>query len=218
MGSMEIEAKFRLPDAATLARLRQASELAGLTLGAERIVHTRDIYLDTARRDLLAAGYVCRLRQQDDGDLLTLKACRGARGAIHTREEFETPLPAHAPPAFEPAGWPPGPARERILSIIGQAPLGVLFELRQTRVMRSTRRGEQNVAELSLDEVELGHSQLYRVVEIELAPDGHEDDLRRLANCLQNEWRLAPEPLSKFERALALLGVPDAAMFEQPQL
>lgn len=218
MNSMEIEAKFKLPDANTFARLRQAGELAGFTLGAERIVHTRDIYLDTARRDLLAAGYVCRLRRQDDGSLVTLKACGGARGAVHAREEFETPLPAHAPPAFKPSGWPPGPARERVLQIIGELPLDVLFELCQTRVTRPVRQGEQNVAELSLDEVELGQGQLYRVAEIELATPGRQDDLKRLVDCLQNEWRLEPEPLSKFERALALLGMPDAAMFQHPQL
>lgn len=215
---MEIEAKFKLPDADTLARLRQAGELAGFALGAERIVHTRDIYLDTARRDLLAAGYVCRLRQQDDGSLITLKAYGGAHGAVHTREEFETPLPAHAPPALEPAGWPPGPVRERVLQIIGELPPGVLFELRQTRVTRPIWQGKQNVAELSLDEVELGQGQLYRVAEIELTPQGRQDDLKRLVDCLQNEWRLEPEPLSKFERALALLGMPDAAMFQHPQL
>jgi len=46
--------------------------------------------------------------------------------------------------------------------------------------------------------------QAYLEVEVELKPQGTEDDLASIVTCLRDEWKLKPEPLSKFERALAL--------------
>ena len=60
---------------------------------------------------------------------------------------------------------------------------------------------------MSVDKVELsinGRAQSYFEVEFELKVAGTEDDLAAIAACLQNEWRLKPEPRSKFARALAL--------------
>jgi len=100
------------------------------------------------------------------------------------------------------------PVRDRVRQLIGDAPLMPLFALEQVRVVRQVSRGEQLVSELSLDEVHLaldGRRQAYFELEVELAPQGTEDDLRGIATHLQDEWGLKPEPRSKFERALAFL-------------
>lgn len=201
---MEIEAKFAVPNAGIFQRLQALDRLAGFALSTSRVKHVHDTYLDTPDRAILAAGYACRRREQSDGVWMTLKGLGSASGPIHRREELEVWLPADQPPTL----WPAGPARERVLHLTGGAPLGPLFELRQVRTVRSARQGERVAAELSLDEVQLniGEKEIaYFELEAELAPQGAEEDLEAMARCLLDEWGLAPEPRSKFERALALL-------------
>jgi len=207
---MEIEAKFALPNVETLQRLQAADHLAGFALSAGQAKQVRDTYLDTADRLILAAGYACRWRERGEEVLITLKGLGGAEGAIHRREELEVLLPAGQPPArFK---WPASPVRERVLQLIGEAALIPLFDLQQTRVVRLVSQpvgqDEQLVAELSLDDVSLtagGREQAYFELEVELAPQGSEDDLAAIVTCLRDEWGLEPEPRSKFERALSFL-------------
>ncbi len=207
---MEIEAKFALPDLQTLRRLESVERLAAfdLLLGTVKQVH--DTYLDTTSRHLLSAGYACRRREQADGLLFTLKQLVGLQGPVHRREELEILLASDQPPTE----WPDCPARERLLEIIGQEPLLPLFDLSQRRIVRPVQRGSVLVAELSLDQVELtsgGEGQRFLELEVELLGEGTEDDLAPIVACLRDEWHLQPEPRSKFERGLRLLG-------EQPDL
>ncbi len=201
---MEIEAKFSLPDVDTLRRLRADDHLATFTLSAGKTKQVHDTYLDTPDHAVLAAGFALRQREQEGGTLITVKGLGGAQGAVHRREELEILLPADQPPAK----WPAGPVRDWVLQTIGETPLSPLFALRQTRVVRQVTHGERAVAELSLDEVHaaVAHTeQSYLELEVELAPQGTEDDLAALATHLQEALGLEPEPRSKFERALALL-------------
>ena len=201
---MEIEAKFALPDSKAFQRLQTVDHLAGFALSAGQIKQVRDTYLDTAGRQILAAGYACRRREQDEGVLVTLKGLRGVEGAVHRREELEVLLPA----AHPPVQWPASPVRDRVRQLIGDAPLIPLFDLQQTRIVRQVNQGERLVAELSLDEVYLAvddREQAYFELEVELAPQGTEDDLATMVTCLRDEWGLKPEPRSKFERALDFL-------------
>jgi CHAD domain-containing protein len=212
---MEIEAKLSLPDSETFRRLQAIDHLAGFALSAGQVKQVRDTYLDTADRLVLAAGYACRQREQDDGVLVTLKELKGAESAVHRREELEVWLPADRS-AQSPAheldithdGWPASPVRDRVSQLIGDASLMPLFALQQMRFVRQVSCGEQLVAELSLDEVHLAlgdREQTYFELEVELAPQGTEDDLAAIVTHLQDEWGLEPEPRSKFERALAFL-------------
>jgi len=70
---MEIEAKFALPALETLRRLQKVECLAGFALSEGQVKWVHDTYLDTADRQILAAGYACRQRSQDEGILITLK-------------------------------------------------------------------------------------------------------------------------------------------------
>jgi CHAD domain-containing protein len=207
---MEIEAKFIVPDENTFQRLQAAGDLAGYELTASRVKTVHDTYLDAAGRPVLAAGYACRQREQDEGALVTLKGLGAAEDAIHRREELEVLLAASTPPAE----WPASPVRDRVQQLIGDASLMPLFELRQVRDVRSLSTGQRDglegrvVAEWSLDQVSVvagGQEQAYFELEVELTGQGTEDDLATIVACLQDEWGLKPEPRSKFERGLTLL-------------
>jgi CHAD domain-containing protein len=202
---LEIEAKFAVPDAETLHRLQTVKRLADFTLAAGRTKKVQDIYVDTAKRAILAVGYACRQRVQDTGVLISLKGLGGAQGAVHRREELEVLLSEDLPPTK----WPDSPVRDRVLQLIGKARLISLAKLQQTRTVRPMRRDRRLVAELSLDEVHLtvqGKEQVYFELEAELTPRGTESDLAEIAAHLEEEWGLTPEPRSKFERALEALG------------
>ncbi len=93
---------------------------------------------------------------------------------------------------------------------MGDEALAPLFDLHQTRSVRAASRGDQLIAELSLDDVRVTigqDEQAYLELEVELKSGGVEDDLKDVVKCLQDEWGLQPEPCSKFERALALVHV-----------
>ncbi|MGE5250571.1 MAG: CHAD domain-containing protein [Bacteroidota bacterium] len=202
--SMEVEAKFSLPDQECENRLRVTRRLAGFSLAEGRSTVVHDTYMDTEKRAILAGGYACRFRQEAGGIRITLKAVGKAAGAIHTREEMEVLLPALAP--LEE--WPDAALREKVLQLAHGEPLASLFELHQTRFVRPVRRNGNAIAELSLDSVHVtagDREQSYSELEVELTKAGNEEQLARIAGILQNKWQLHPETLSKFERALGLL-------------
>jgi len=201
---MEVEAKFSLPDSTTLHQLQVTTRLAGFPLrkGQTRVVH--DTYVDTSERKILAGGYTCRFRQVDEGIQAALKSLGGALGAIHKREEVDVLLPS----IQQPEDWPVSLLREQVLQLTCGDPLIPLVELHQTRIIRLVRKQKQVIAELSLDDVLVnagGREQAYYELEVELTPQGSEEDLANIAAFLQKKWSLSPETLSKFERALALL-------------
>lgn len=203
---MEIEAKFRIPDADVFERLLTLDALGTFTLGPVRIVQVHDAYLDTSDRLILAGGYSCRRRAYDDRVIVTLKSVRKGDGPIHRREEYEVSLEAAAE---SPDAWPESPVRERVRQLIGTAPLGLLFEMNQTRHVRLVYAGDRSVAELSLDRVQLSTDRrhlAYYELEVELRDEGGENDLVAIVAHLRNEWGLQAESLSKFEQALVFIG------------
>ena len=208
----EIEAKFMIPDANVSRRLKTRGRLAGFTLGERRVSRVLDTYLDTKDRSLVAAGLACRVRRQDDGQLLlTVKEMGAAAGAVHRREELEVVL--HAGEAdskgiFAARAWPEGPARTRVLQVVGRKRLIRLATIRQRRTIRPVAQDGHTVALLSLDDVQVradGAVERFSEVEVELTGPGSNGDLERLATCLEREWGLCPDERSKLERALALV-------------
>lgn len=147
---------------------------------------------------------------------MTLKRLREAEGAIHRREELEVLMPAYQMPAM----WPASPLRDRLLELIGEAPLVSLFDLEQVRIVRMISQDERQLAEFSLDAVHMAvddRELSFFEAEVELAPQGNEQDLAAMVAYLQDEWHLAPETRSKFERALAFGDEPVLAQDLQPQ-
>jgi len=212
----EIEAKFAVPDTAVFERLQAATELGGYTLAEAAGKEVRDTYLDTAAREIAAAGYFCRRRRRGGSFLITCKQLATAAGAIHRRDELEVTLPREA----RPQDWPEGPARDLVLGAAEDRPLEPLVELRQTRLVRWAVKGDKTVAEVSLDRVVVGGADgdrpPYFEVEAELVT-GTEADLAAIAACLRDEYGLVPEPRSKFERALEVVGAAAPAAARTPR-
>jgi CHAD domain-containing protein len=203
---LEVEAKFSIPDEQTFQRLLGATSLAGYSLEEPALFDLRDRYLDTVAGTIFAGGYACRIRQQDNLTLATLKGLGAAIGAIHHRVEHEVELPQPLPPQR----WPPSVARDLVLRLCGDEPLISLFEVDQARHRRHLCDRDRVVAELNLDRVRL-HREAHTVasyleLEAELQPDCSEEILDELADELQTKWGLQPQNRSKFERGLALFG------------
>jgi CHAD domain-containing protein len=218
---MEVELKYAVPDYETFEQLLSLTHLGDYWLRPAGDQRLTDHYYDTAERAALHGGYAVRLREDaEHGDWIgTLKGVAnlssGAESAEHEREEYELSVP----PGAAPEAWPISPARERALQLVGSQPMHEIFAIGQERHKRIIVAGEgteqqREAAELSLDVVSLlqnSHKQVVYELEIELRPIGTRDDLKALREALAG-YQLAPQPRSKFERALAIV---DGAAPEQ---
>ncbi len=205
---MEVEAKFLVPDEATLARLIETASLAGCDVEPGDARRDVDTFLDTADRRLLAAGYYFRRRETEDGVRLTLKQLVAPSDGVLRREEIEALVAADVPIAE----WPAGELRRRVEQLTGGEPLEAMLTLSQVRVARVVRRGRREIAELSLDRVTAATPDGDRgwlEAEVEARGRGGEDDVAALAAELRREWGLVPEGRAKFTRALELAGDED---------
>jgi inorganic triphosphatase YgiF len=192
-----------VPDEATWLKLQAVEQIAGYALSPGKTKQVHDTFMDTPDRAILASQHVCRRREVDGQIVMTLKGGQTVEGAVHRREELEITLERELPIGQ----WPPSEIRDRLLAIVGDVALVPLFDQHQTRIIRWASQADRVVAEMSVDQIELaigGREQHYFEVEFELKEAGTENDLAAIAACLQNEWRLKPEPRSKFARALAL--------------
>jgi inorganic triphosphatase YgiF len=203
--AVETEAKFMVPDEETFARLRSVERLGPYVRRHGTIKKIRDRYLDTDARSFYSRQFAARLRENTKSGelLLTLKRMGPqAHGPIHTRDEYETSVPGP-----DIADWPEGEVRRLAEEIASSQPLRDLVTVDQTRTISYLYQGERRVAEMSLDEVAMQTPdepvRAYEL-EVEMLPDGDISDLRIISRVLTEEYGLAPQPLSKFERALAL--------------
>ena len=206
---IEAELKFRAEDDGPLRALAVASLLGPALLGPVLIVVEVDRYLDTPDGRLAAKRWACRLRSREGRTLVSLKgpAEHEPGDLLHRRPEVEGP----GGPGLIPQSWPPSRARDRLLRLIGGAPLAERVALEQERTERPVALDGARVGLLSLDRgtvlhrgVEVGR---LAVVELELDPAALEAgvDHRPLATALAAIPGLVADPLSKLERALALL-------------
>jgi inorganic triphosphatase YgiF len=201
---VEIEAKFVVPDEATLQGLLEMRELGGFRLEPGPTKQVSDSYRDTVDRAIYRGGYACRIRRKDDKQIATLKGLGMAEGAVHERAEYEVTLDA----GEAPADWPTSPTRKLALALSQGEPLIELFSLSQQRHTRTVHAGDRLVAELSLDVVEMHIGDEVKAtfeLEAELASDGTTDDLALMVADLRDRWQLQPQPRSKFEQGLAAL-------------
>ena len=206
---VEAELKYTALTERPLQELERAEELGPARLGVTRTVAELDRYVDTLDLRLAAARWACRLRSRDGRTIVSLKgpAEHAAGDLVHLRPEVEGP----AGHGLDAQAWPPSPARDQLLAMTGGGALVERFSLEQERREREVSQGGTRIGGLSLDRVrvvrggtELGHM---AVVELELDPAALALGLDHapLAHALSAVDGLAPDPASKFERALAML-------------
>ncbi len=209
---MEIEAKFKVPNATVLAHLNQLETIAGFSVLPAKEKKLKDCYLDTPKRRLLEQRYAFRRRTQADGDwMMSLKGLGNADGAVHRREEWETKLMPQLSQRA-PEDWHKSAVYHQLEKLLGNAKLEILFCLSQDRIVRRLGDSERVVAEMSLDTVYFNtkddNTPAFYELEVEIKKEGTEADLKKIVDFLQTNWFLEAEPQSKFERALAQLDTP----------
>ena len=220
-GLVETELKLSATGEGPLQRLAGMRQLGSMPLGTPDTFLEVDRYLDTGEGRLAAAGWACRHRRRARRHLISLKGPPAAAtdgpdgaqeetlgGALHRRPEIEGPASAR----LDPRDWPASAARDRLLELTGGRELQERFVLRQRRTERSVRDGLVRVGILSLDRVSVVQhgAPIGRLwcVELEIerttaAP--REGPIRRLLADLLAVGGLAIEPMTKLERAVALI-------------
>jgi inorganic triphosphatase YgiF len=209
---IEVEARFRATGPTPLARLANISTLAdgAAEFGAAITFEEVDTYLDTAAATLAAARWACRLRARDGRVTVSLKGpaeTPPSVGGVHRRPEVEGPATA----SHDPGDWPASPARDLVERLRQGAPLVERLALHQVRTERRVTLDGSTLAVLSLDAVSVHHvggvRGTFHVVELELSSEsgGREAELAELARRIAAEPGLAPDRLSKLERALEIV-------------
>jgi inorganic triphosphatase YgiF len=204
---LEVELKLRAEEGA-LEDLARVPAIGPARMGPPAIVDELDRYLDTAGGDLAAARWACRARTREGRTWISLKgpAEHAAGAPVHRRPEVEGPAPSDV--TLPATAWPDSSARDLVLRLAGKQPLTEVVRLRQRRIERAARVGEQRIGVLSLDQVvveqagrELGRM---RIVELELEPGLDPVVGEPLIAALRGRDDLRPEPASKLERALEM--------------
>jgi inorganic triphosphatase YgiF len=208
--AIESELKLIADDEAPLAGLATQETLGGARLGAPRTVGELDRYLDTVDGRLAEHGWACRLRTREGSTTVSLKGpARHAEGAVlHQRPEVNGPATVEA----APSAWPRSEARELLDAMSGGEPLVEQFTLVQTRTERAVLMRGRRAGILSLDRVTVMAGSvavgLLHVVELELdpssGPGAREAD--HLWQALERIDGLRPDPMTKIQHALALIG------------
>jgi inorganic triphosphatase YgiF len=202
--SIEIELKYSVNEAFARQLLKQ-QHLGPYPLTHFQTVEIVDRYYDTANGHLAQKGYALRLRKQHQNVILQLKSLTTVQGALHRREELNIPVQD-----TDPDHWPNAPATELLKTLLDGHPMQELLTIHQRRhVAPLLNQQNQAFAQLSLDEVlwkVAGHMDRAWELEIELLPDADETQLQELERLLEDKLNMRPQPLSKFERGLALVG------------
>ncbi len=200
---METELKFLVLDEVDTKDFEKLSQLGSYSLSESSVQLIEDTFLDTKKLALMAEGYFLRLRKEmeKEGQFLTLKSLGGFEDGVHKREEYISFLPEGAS-VFE---YPDARIKNMILELSSGFNLLPLLKLKQKRILRQVKLGEKDIAEFSLDNVNLKSGKkekLYNEIEIELKTDGTHPDLQVISEYLLENYQLVKDPFSKFERAL----------------
>jgi inorganic triphosphatase YgiF len=202
---MEIEAKFRVEQAAIFADLLAQTRLGTCALvPTPGIEHQNNTYFDTPDRRLTSLGYSLRVRDLGRRRIGALKRSLSSHAGIHTREEWEIELG----PGDHPRDWPASPARARALALLGDAALAPLVRILTKRQYMYAIRDAAVIAELSLDEGTIlagERSQSFLELEVELLDGQPRAELDALVRELRARYPLTPEHRGKKSRGLALL-------------
>lgn len=201
---VEREMKFRLPDEADPASLREAVESAGFRLEPSGTVEHADRYLDTEDWVLYRAGVALRLRSEEGGVRLEVKTLGSEREGTLTRQEWTQDPPSGDPP------WstlPPGPVQALLQPLGG---MSVIERLTVRATVRNEREcfrwmsGDALVGSLTVDHVSIPPA-AFREVELELA-NGRTGALGEVRSAVEERLGIRPAVETKMVAALTARG------------
>jgi inorganic triphosphatase YgiF len=209
----EIELKFLLTGdqvASVLSRVRALPGLSGPVQASE----LRSVYHDTAADALRVAGFALRLRHDGAGWVQTCKGRLSNHAGLQTTLESESPRPRGE---IDLAAIADDAMRDRVVALVGDAPLVPRVETTITRHAATVVSGGWSRVEVAVDSGSLrGGDRTADLHELELElKSGHVTALFDLARELMPDggWRLSR--MSKAARAFALAdggaAIPDPA-------
>ncbi len=211
MISMEIEAKFSVPDKDMFDHLINVPTIGQFKPDTAVRTALEDTYLDTVDMLIMSEGYYLRQRKKGQSIIYTLKSLGGyGKDGIRSREEMECTL-ANDKPIGD---WEESHMKTFLSQLVGANSLVPLFKVNHLRYNRkiSHTETEKQFAELSLDDVKIsawGKDMTYQELEAELLPDADQAELETLASVLKEEFGLIPGSPSKFEHGIMLLNRAD---------
>jgi triphosphatase len=178
-----------------------------VTVVAEPAKRTVDTYLDTDDWRVGRSGFVLRVRHQDDMTEVTLKDTSPAVAGLRRRLELTESLPPEGISALNVHG----PVGRRLRSLVGDAPLIHLLEVRTRRHPYRLQAFDEFLGEVDLDDtiIVIGDDQYparMRRVEVE-ADAAWVDLLGPLVEQLRLDCSLQPALLSKFEVGMLAAGL-----------
>jgi inorganic triphosphatase YgiF len=201
---LERELKYSLveapPDAASLTALGRDGPYAFVEAG---VVTQLDRYFDDDAGSLRAAGLALRQRTgvPSEGAIATLKTAGHVDGAWHEREEIEAPM--------HDGDWPVAVAR-RLAAHVALWQLRPRLELETERSRYRVVFEGRPVATLTFDRVAARRpgaerSAHFDEVELEAIGDAERGVLEGAVALLDELVSLTPAPVTKLERAAAVL-------------
>ncbi len=202
---MEIEAKFSIDDDRLWRKYRGCPRIGAYGLGAAREYSIMDDYLDTKEQAIRRAGHNLRVRSHGGERRVTIKSAQSAPMRFSVREEIEFPLHGDAE---DVSNWVNREAAALIVPLLRGNALRPCVKLRQQRTERPVLRGEDTVAMMGLDAVQVWHAGAllddFRVLEFELARAADMNVLDEISAVLAKDG-LIPRPVAKLNRALAVV-------------
>ncbi len=205
----ELEVKLLASSAEELEAIGALPDLGGFPMAPLSAGRQDDTYYDTENFDLLRAGYSLRFRVKRGKRKATLKEIPGKdeRSIVADRGEWEEPLD-------DPAGIATvGAIGKRIGDALEGRDVRPVALIRTMRTKKLLGHSPEQSAELCLDVVEVltpGTDDPVGVFfELEAEDRGlGAEALEKLGEHLIETRHLHPSGLSKFERALEVLGLP----------
>lgn len=162
-------------------------------------------YYDTAEQALQKAGIAYRVRREGESWVATVKTNGSSDGGLHQREEWNVPSPDREP---KPELFADLPIGETLLAAVNNQSLQPIFATVFDRLAVEVIFDDAQI-EIAIDEGNIRSGELsepIREVEFELK-SGQPEALFKLAAVIARDIPMAPEPDSKYYRALLLSGL-----------
>lgn len=196
----ELEFKLAVPDTRVLEAVLFDKEVAAVRQGNYALYDMATIYYDTADRALSARKWTLRLRQENYDLIATVKT---PAGEDHTRGEWSCPA-QRIEEAIDTLVAQGAPKELLVLTAAGVQPLCLA---RFSRRAAEVRFADGTVCELAGDVGAVCAGQKESPIceiEVELK-QGDAEVAKAFADELCDRFGLKEEPLSKFQRAAALV-------------
>ena len=194
--SVEREAKLIADAELVLPDLHEV--LPGISVGPSHTVELDAVYYDTEDLSLARSGITLRSRTGEPGPTWTVKLPDGDAGPVLSRNEVTF---------VARPGTVPRAAADLVLALVRGRPLGAVGRIRTRRVQFTLSSDAGIVAtvcdDLGSADVD-GAAQLFREVEVELAPDAADDELLEAVvdRLTESGCRPAKRTVPKIVRAL----------------